>query len=112
MAQTTSVDIQGMQAAQGSFQTAVDETTRTYTQMEGQISSLAASWTGDAASTYLGAMQEWLSEFQQVRAALGRMLETLGGNSNVYVTVHGNTQAQAAAVGKQIATPALPSFPI
>ena len=42
----TSVELQGMTAAQGSFQTALDETTGSYAQMDGQIEGLRASWSG------------------------------------------------------------------
>ncbi|MFH9090395.1 WXG100 family type VII secretion target [Streptomyces sp. NPDC017673] len=112
MALKTNVDIEGMVAAQGAFQTAVDETGRTRTQMETQITSLIASWSGDAATTYLGAMTEWLSEYQRVCEALQRMLETLQNNTHLYGNVHSGTQSQASAVARTMATPALPAFPI
>ncbi|MGV9935194.1 WXG100 family type VII secretion target [Streptomyces olivaceoviridis] len=112
MALKTNVDIQGMVAAQGAFQTAVDETGRTRTQMESQIDSLIASWSGDAATVYFHAMTEWLSEYQRVCQALQRMLETLENNTNLYGNVHSGTQSQASSVAHAMATPALPAFPI
>jgi WXG100 family type VII secretion target len=112
MALTTNVDIQGMVAAQSAFQSAVDDTSRTRTQMESQITSLVASWSGDAATAYLGAMTEWMSEYDRVCQALKSMLDTLSSNTGLYAGVHENTQSQAAAVAKSMATPALPAFPI
>ncbi|BBA96925.1 hypothetical protein RVR_2449 [Actinacidiphila reveromycinica] len=98
----TQVDIQGMTAAQGTFQTALDETTGSYSQMDGQIMGLQASWQGDAANIYSQAMQEWLSDFSRVNNALQRMLETLSANTHVYANVHSDTNSTALQVASSM----------
>ncbi|MEV7393537.1 MULTISPECIES: WXG100 family type VII secretion target [unclassified Streptomyces] len=109
----TSVELQGMTAAQGSFQTALDETTGSYAQMDGQIEGLRASWSGDAANVYHNAMQEWLNDFDKVNQALRTMLEKLAQNTNVYANTHENTHQQAQQVAQQMASGniGLPGFP-
>lgn len=107
----TQVDIQGMVAAQSSFQTALDETSSSYAQMDGQIVGLQASWNGDAASIYHNAMQEWLSDFSRVNSALQRMLEQLSANTQVYDNVHTDTQDRANQVAQSVGS-GLPNFPI
>ncbi|MDT0464429.1 MULTISPECIES: WXG100 family type VII secretion target [Streptomyces] len=109
----TSVELQGMTAAQGSFQTALDETTSSYAQMDGQIEGLRASWSGDAANIYHNAMQEWLNDFDKVNQALRTMLEKLAQNTNVYANTHENTQQQAQQVAQQMGSGniGLPGFP-
>jgi len=109
----TQVDIQGMVAAQSTFQTALDQTSSSYSQMDGQIVGLQASWQGDAASIYHQAMQEWLNDFSRVNAALQRMLETLSSNTHVYANVHSDTQSTASRVASAMASGGgLPNFPI
>src|SRR4051794_30069419 len=95
MANLTQVELQGMTAAQGSFQSALDHTTTSYAQMDGQIEGLRASWRGRAANIYGSAMQEWLVDFDNVNKALRRMLETLAENTHVYANTHEDTQQQA-----------------
>ncbi|WP_316778601.1 WXG100 family type VII secretion target [Streptomyces sasae] len=109
----TSVELQGMTAAQGSFQTALDETTGSYAQMDGQIEGLRASWSGEAANVYHNAMQEWLNDFDKVNQALRTMLEKLAQNTNVYANTHENTHQQAQQVAQQMASGniGLPGFP-
>lgn len=109
----TQVDIQGMVSAQGTFQSALDMTTSSYAQMDGQIVGLQASWHGDAASIYHQAMQEWLNDFNKVNSALQRMLETLSSNTNVYANVHSDTESTASRVASAMASGGgLPNFPI
>ncbi|SEO99414.1 WXG100 family type VII secretion target [Actinacidiphila rubida] len=110
---STQVDIQGMTAAQGTFQTALDETSNSYAQMDGQIMGLQSSWQGDAANIYHNAMQEWLSDFSKVNAALQRMLEQLSANTGVYANVHSDTQDQANRLAQSMGSGGgLPNFPI
>ncbi|MFD7677881.1 MULTISPECIES: WXG100 family type VII secretion target [unclassified Streptomyces] len=104
-----SVDIAGMKLAQGSFQTAVDEANGSYTQMESQIDALRASWTGDAASTYQGAMDTWLQDFATVRSQLTLMLEKLQANTGDYTVTHQSTTDTASTLHKNMTQP-LPGF--
>ncbi|MER7918343.1 MULTISPECIES: WXG100 family type VII secretion target [Streptomyces] len=109
----TSVELQGMTAAQGSFQTALDETTGSYAQMDGQIEGLRASWSGEAANIYHTAMQDWLTDFDKVNQSLRTMLEKLAQNTHVYANTHENTQQQAQQVAQQMGSGSvgLPGFP-
>ncbi|MFC1408811.1 WXG100 family type VII secretion target [Streptacidiphilus sp. N1-12] len=108
----TSVELQGMTAAQGTFQNALDETTSSYSQMDGQIEGLQASWSGDAANVYTQAMQQWLEDFNTVNGALRTMLEKLSSNTNVYANTHEDTQQVAQQVAQNISSGAvgLPGF--
>lgn len=108
----TSVELQGMTAAQGTFQTALDDSTSSYAQMDGQIDGLRASWTGDAANVYTQAMQQWLEDFNTVNNALRTMLEKLSANTNVYANTHEDTAQVAQQVAQNIASgvTGLPGF--
>ncbi|MDX2705659.1 WXG100 family type VII secretion target [Actinacidiphila glaucinigra] len=108
----TSVDLSGMSSAQSSFQAALDDTSGAYAQMQGQIEGLQASWGGEAANIYHGAMQQWLNDFSRVNQALGLMLEKLSQNTNVYANTHDATQDQARQAAQQISggTVGLPGF--
>lgn len=109
MAEPTSVSLEGMKAAQGNFQTAVEEANSSYSQMESQIRTLEASWTGDAASTYTGAMDQWLQDFSTVKQQLNLMLEKLQANTGTYTTTHSNTTDVAGQLKNSMASP-LPGF--
>ncbi|WP_327425558.1 WXG100 family type VII secretion target (plasmid) [Streptomyces sp. NBC_01527] len=96
----TSVDVSGMKSAQGSFQDALDEVNKSYTQMSSQISDLQASWTGDASASFLGAMETWLQDFSTVRSQLNLMFEKLQSGTGSYDGLHGETVNIASGVGK------------
>jgi len=109
----TSVNIPGMIAAQRSFQTAVDESSNSYAQMDGQIDGLQGSWHGDAATIYHSAMTDWLNDFATVNDALDRMLQQLSQNTGVYANVHSDTNEKAQKVAQSMAAGGgLPNFPI
>ncbi|MEU3795728.1 WXG100 family type VII secretion target [Streptomyces fructofermentans] len=105
----TSVSVAGMKSAQGSFQDALDEVNRSYTQMSSQIGTLRSSWTGDASSTFLGAMDAWLQDFATVRSQLNLMYEKLQSSTGAYDSTHQNTNDMAAGVAKGMTQP-LPGF--
>ncbi|WP_405746019.1 WXG100 family type VII secretion target [Streptomyces sp. NBC_01525] len=111
--QPTSVELEGMKRAQGSFQTALDHASGSYTQMDGQIQGLRASWTGQAANIYQNAMQEWLNDFNVVNQQLGLMLEKLQENTGVYANTHEQTQQEAGQAARLISSghAGLPGFP-
>ncbi|MEU5309371.1 WXG100 family type VII secretion target [Streptomyces sp. NPDC021562] len=106
---STSVDTSGMRAAQGSFQTALDEANSTYTQMQSQIEALRSSWTGDASTTFQTAMDTWLTDFSTVRQQLELMLQKLQANTGSYDTTHHSTSDMANQLHKSMSTP-LPGF--
>ncbi|MFD8820503.1 WXG100 family type VII secretion target [Streptomyces sp. NPDC059627] len=108
---STQVDIQGMITARGAFQDALGHTTSAYSQMDGQISSLVGSWSGDASNVFQQAMQEWLADFSKVNAALQKMLDQLVANTSVYDGVHGTTLDSATGVRSAMGN-GLPNFQI
>lgn len=93
----TSVDIAGMTAAQPHFQTAVDNCNTAYNNMTEQQSTLAANWTGETASTFGQAMNQWLEDFNTVRTQLTHILETLSQNTGVYANTQEGSQQMAAS---------------
>ncbi|GAA3760153.1 WXG100 family type VII secretion target [Streptomyces tremellae] len=107
----TSVDIEGMKRAQGTFQTAVDESSSSYSNMEGQIEALGPAWTGQAATIFHGAMGKWLEDFRTVNQQLQRMLETLSQNTGVYANVHSDTEDKAQQVQQLISSGNLGGLP-
>jgi WXG100 family type VII secretion target len=99
MATTTSVDIQGMTQAQGNFQTALDQVNTAYNSMESQSETLSANWTGDAASSFMSALTQWLEDLKTVQTQLSGMLETLSQNTGVYANTSETTQSTASSFG-------------
>jgi WXG100 family type VII secretion target len=111
MAQLTSVELQGMTAAQSTFQTALDDSSNSYSQIEGQIEALQASWTGEAASVYSQAMGQWLEDFRTVNQALSTMLEKLSQNTSVYANTHSDTEQAAQQVAQTIGSGGFAGLP-
>ncbi|MFG2887805.1 WXG100 family type VII secretion target [Streptomyces sp. NPDC048297] len=111
-ADLTQVDLDGMIQAQGAFQTAVDESARSYANMDGQYMALSGSWKGTAAAKYTEAVGSWLGEFKTLLGALENMLSTLSQNTGVYADVHAQTdqQAQAIAAAIEAGGGGLPNF--
>ncbi len=101
MAGDTSVSVEGMVAAQGHFQTALDQCNTAYSSMSEQQSTLAGNWTGEAASAFGQALTNYLDDLQTVRTQLSTITEALSANTGVYSnTNEGSTQlAQSFATG-------------
>lgn len=93
----TSVDVQGMTAAQQNFQSALDQVNTAYTNMTEQQSMLAANWTGETASTFGQALNQWLEDFSTVRTQLTRILEALSSNTGVYANTNEQSQQMAGS---------------
>jgi WXG100 family type VII secretion target len=86
-----------MIAAQGHFQTAVDQVNTAYDAMERQQEALAAAWTGETSTTFGQALIHWLDDFGVVRTQLINILETLSQNTGVYA----NTNEEATNIAMQ-----------
>jgi WXG100 family type VII secretion target len=97
MTSQTSVDVQGMIAAQGHFQNALDQVNTAYTQMAEQQSMLQANWIGETASAFGMALSQWLDDLSVVRAQLGGMVESLSQNTNVYANTNEGSQEMATS---------------
>jgi WXG100 family type VII secretion target len=93
----TSVNIPGMVAAQGNFQNALDQVNTAFSNMQEQQSTLAANWTGDTASTFGQALEQWLSDMNTVKTQLSNMTETLSTNTGVYTNTNEGSQQMAAS---------------
>jgi WXG100 family type VII secretion target len=97
MAGSTSVDVQGMTAAQASFQNALDQMNASFSNMSEQQSNLQANWAGETASTFGNALNQWLEDFSTVRSQLSQMLEVLSTNTGVYANTNENSQQAASS---------------
>jgi WXG100 family type VII secretion target len=104
MAVPTSVELEGMKHAQGSLQNALDHTSSYYAAMDGQIEGLKASWTGQAASVYQSAMQEFLVDVRVVHEQLAGILDKLHQNTGVYANTHEQTQQEASQLAQLISS--------
>jgi WXG100 family type VII secretion target len=87
-----------MQAAQASFQTAIETCTTLYNNMMEQQSTLAANWTGETASAFGQALEAWLNDFQTVNTALQGFLTTMNQNTGVYLTTQDANQQAASTI--------------
>lgn len=96
-ANPTSVDVQGMVAAQNSFQNALDQCNTAYSNMSEQQSTLASNWTGEAASSFGQALNQYLEDLNTVRSQLSTMLETLSSNTGVYTNTNEGSSQMASA---------------
>lgn len=93
MAGDTSVDVQGMITAQGHFQTALDQCNTAFNDMSEEQSTLAANWTGEAASAFGNALNTWLEDLNTVRSQLALITEKLSTHTGIYSnTSEGSTQ--------------------
>ena len=93
----TNVSVPGMIQAQGDFQNALDQVNTTLTDMSEEQSTLAANWTGEAASSFGQALQTWLDDLQVVQQQLAGMCEKLASHTGVYTDTHEQSKAVAQA---------------
>jgi WXG100 family type VII secretion target len=107
--QQTNVDIAGMLAAQPHFETALAEVGSAYNGMSDQAQVLESSWTGDSASTFIGALNQWLENCNVVKQALQSVTDKLEANTHNYTRVHSDASDSSSAV-KQAMSAGLPGF--
>ncbi|MBY8886055.1 WXG100 family type VII secretion target [Streptomyces sp. PTM05] len=107
--QSTNVDIAGMKAAQPHFETALSETSRVYSSMQDQAQTLEASWTGDSAQTFVGALNQWLENCNVVKQQLQVVTQKLEANTGNYQRVHTDASDQSSAL-RQAVSAGLPGF--
>jgi WXG100 family type VII secretion target len=99
----TQADVAGMLAAQPHFETAVSATSSSYSAMQDQADTLAASWKGDASAAFITALNDWLEQCNIVKQQLQSVLDKLQANTHQYDQVHGNTVDSATAIKQAIA---------
>jgi len=80
----TSVDVQGMALAQQDFEAATAQVNSAYNSMAEQQASLAAAWTGEAATAFGHALIQFLDDLQAVGTELQAMTQTLATHTGVY----------------------------
>ncbi|MGW7578909.1 WXG100 family type VII secretion target [Streptomyces sp. NPDC054765] len=105
----TNVDVAGMRAAQPHFESALNETTQAYKSMEEQRVALASNWTGDAASSFTHALDQWLENCKTVSQQLSNVIEKLAATTGNYQNVHASTSDAATSLNSAIAA-GLPGF--
>ncbi|WP_354637687.1 WXG100 family type VII secretion target [Kitasatospora camelliae] len=105
MTTPTSVTLEGMHAALGSFREAHGSARAQLAAMNEQVAALGGIWTGDAAGTFSGAMQTWLRDFTSVVSALDEMAHTLEGNTGVYRSTTADVDQIAAGVNSSMNKP-------
>jgi WXG100 family type VII secretion target len=91
----TSVDVQGMVLAQQDFQGALDVVNTVYSSMTEERDTLAASWSGEAASAFGQALQNWLDDVYYVQQELIIMIETLEEHTGIYAKTNEGSQEMA-----------------
>lgn len=96
----TSVNVQGMIAAQNNFQNTVDQVNTAYNAMQTQQESLAAAWSGETSTAFGQALNQWLEDFGVVRTQLVTILETLSHNTGVYASTNEEATSIAMQAGK------------
>jgi WXG100 family type VII secretion target len=93
----TSVDVQGMISAQQDFQNALDQVNTAFQDMSEEQSTLAANWTGEAASTFGKALATYLDDLANVQKQLAGMCEKLSSHTGVYTNTHEQSSEMASA---------------
>lgn len=93
----TAVDVQGMIGAQQDFQNALDQVNTAYGDMSEEQGTLAANWTGEAASTFGTALTAYLDDLGVVRSQLAAMCEKLSSHTGVYTNTHEQSNEMAGA---------------
>ncbi|MET0491505.1 MAG: WXG100 family type VII secretion target [Actinoplanes sp.] len=75
---------EGMQNALKEFEGKSTQFSGTLQSVNTQMAALQASWDGNASSNFNGAMDSWEGGFRRVIDALNSMIESLGGNKQMY----------------------------
>ncbi|KUO17519.1 hypothetical protein AQJ91_29410 [Streptomyces dysideae] len=99
-----------MKRAESAFANAISSANREADAMDGVANNLATQWKGQAASTYQGALADWMAGYMACRRALTEMQQKLQQTTGQYTTtnsetIDGASQARSAMSG-------LPNFPI
>ena len=97
MVNNISTDTSAMAQAQGYVQDTLDGINTAYNDMTEEQSTLAASWTGEAASAFGNALQSWLDDLKVVQNQLASILEKLSTNTGIYANTTEGSQQMATA---------------
>ncbi|GAA0504231.1 hypothetical protein GCM10011581_45360 [Saccharopolyspora subtropica] len=106
MAQQVQTSTPGMQHAAQRFAETVSDFNQQLQKVNTTMSSLQASWTGDASRDFNTAMDNWERSFQVIINKLIEIMDTMGVNTKAYV----NAEENASGTAKYFAQ-ALPPLP-
>ncbi|WP_067494989.1 WXG100 family type VII secretion target [Actinoplanes sp. TFC3] len=96
---TVSTTEQGMQRAAQEFSDKATEFTSSLQAVNGQMSVLQSSWTGQASNGFNQAMDSWESSFQKVINELINMLDVMGVTTKGYVQAEDTAASTASSFG-------------
>lgn len=80
---TTSTTLPGMQKAEGAMTTAQATAKSGVSNVQGQLSALKSTWTGDSSVAFDGSMTTWINDCNIIGNKLGEMIEIMRGNRQV-----------------------------
>ena len=95
----------GMQQAAQEFSSRASEFTGHLQNVNSEMATLQASWTGDASNQFNQAMDAWEGAFQKVINELMNMMQVMGVNTQYYQTAESDASSSAASFAS-----ALPGF--
>lgn len=87
---------QGMASARAEFESKTQLFLSQLQSVNSEMATLQASWQGTASANFNAAMDQWEQGFQRVITALNGMIESMGGNANMY----GQQEDAAAAIAQ------------
>ncbi|SHH06005.1 WXG100 family type VII secretion target [Streptoalloteichus hindustanus] len=94
--QPTSVSTPAMRKAAGEFEAALSTSRTTSNTMQTTIAQLGTSWRGEAAARFVGSLNAWSGEYQNIIRQLETMLRALHGNARNYTVTEDSALERAA----------------
>jgi ESAT-6 family protein len=95
-------DAAAMRSAATDFENTVNQCTSVARQMDAQVATLSASWTGNASRAYQNVMDAWGQQFTRVVRALDTMKDTLLQNSSTFQQSDDSAAQAASGIGSQL----------
>ncbi|WP_326782875.1 WXG100 family type VII secretion target [Streptomyces sp. NBC_00151] len=102
MAETTSVSVQGMQAAGDRITATETRLAGLRSEFEGIKASLASGWTGESATVFQGALAQWNTNYNTIIAALNGLQRDMAQSLATYGRTHADATAQAEEAARMI----------
>lgn len=102
MASQTQVDVSGMTAAAGSFNEKSSEMQNQEQQVQSAIQSLMATWKGQSAMSFNGAMEQFYEECNTVIKTLQQLAEAVNTSANNYQAQHEQNTQLATNFASQV----------
>ena len=96
------VDMDAMQRGATVMLETSDQITQIGNSVDQTVSAIASSFTGQTATTFLGALQTWREQYQQIASQLVNMHDLLAGNQKNYIANNSDQQSTAATFRAQL----------